>query len=118
EVHQVAAAGTQGSAGPLPYLDKIQQSFGRHDVTHAQAHQDEAAAVASKAIGAEAFTTGDHVAFSGTPSLRTAAHEAAHVVQQRSGMQLAGGVGQEGDGFERHADSVADLVVQGKSAEA
>jgi hypothetical protein len=39
------------------------------------------------------------------------------VVQQRGGVQLAGGVGAEGDPYEQHADAVADLVVQGKSAE-
>ena len=50
--------------------------------------------------------------------LHTAAHEAAHVVQQRGGVQLKGGVGQAGDSYERHADAVADKVVAGESAEA
>jgi hypothetical protein len=31
-------------------------------------------------------------------------------------VQLSSGVGQAGDAYERHADAVADLVVQGKSA--
>src|SRR5690606_15975344 len=35
----------------------------------------------------------------------------------RGGVQLKGGVGAVGDTYERHADAVADLVVQGKSAE-
>jgi len=39
------------------------------------------------------------------------------VVQQRAGVQLKGGVGETGDAYERHADDVAALVVQGKSAE-
>jgi hypothetical protein len=39
------------------------------------------------------------------------------VVQQRAGVQLKGGVGEVGDRYERHADDVADRVVQGKSAE-
>ncbi len=38
--------------------------------------------------------------------------------QQRGSVQLAGGVGQTGDPYERHADAVADAVVQGASAEA
>jgi hypothetical protein len=38
------------------------------------------------------------------------------VIQQRHGVQLKGGVGQQGDVYEQHADAVADLVVQGKSA--
>jgi hypothetical protein len=59
-------------------------------------------------MGAEAFTSGNHVAFAGTPSLHTAAHEAAHVVQQRAGIHLKGGVGQVGDEYEKHADAVAD----------
>jgi hypothetical protein len=58
------------------------------------------------------------VAFAGAPNLHTAAHEAAHVIQQRAGVQLKGGVGEVGDPYERHADAVADAVVQGKSSEA
>ena len=50
--------------------------------------------------------------------MNTAAREAAHVVQQRSGVQLKGGVGEAGDAYERHADAVADRVVAGRSAEA
>jgi hypothetical protein len=68
-------------------------------------------------MGAEAFAAGDHVAFAGSPSLHTAAHEAAHVVQQRGGVQLKGGVGESGDVYEKQADAVADAVVAGKSAE-
>ena len=37
-------------------------------------------------------------------------------MQQRAGVSLKGGVGQVGDRYEQHADQVADLVVQGKSA--
>jgi hypothetical protein len=69
-------------------------------------------------MGAEAYATGSSVAFTGAPDLHTAAHEAAHVVQQRGGVQLKGGVGEANDPYERHADAVADQVVQGKSAEA
>ncbi len=68
-------------------------------------------------MGAEAYATGNSVAFKESPSLHTAAHEAAHVVQQRNGVSLKGGVGQVGDKYEQHADQVADAVVQGKSAE-
>jgi hypothetical protein len=102
----------------LPHLDAIQRSFGRHDVSQIEAHTDHRAAAAAEAMGAEAFARGHHVAFAGTPSLHTAAHEAAHVVQQRAGVQLKGGVGEVGDPYERHADAVADAVVQGKSSEA
>jgi hypothetical protein len=116
-VHEAAAVGVNGSAGQLPFLDRIQASFGAHDVSHIKAHTDAAASRGAAAMGAQAFATGDRVAFAGTPDLHTAAHEAAHVVQQRAGVQLKGGVGAEGDAYERHADEAADLVVQGKSSE-
>lgn len=117
DVQRAAAHGITGSSGSLPFLDQIQRSFGAHDVSNVKAHTDAAAAAGAKAMGAEAYATGDHVAFASTPTLHTAAHEAAHTVQQRAGVQLKGGVGAVGDTYERHADEVADRVVQGKSAE-
>jgi hypothetical protein len=108
--HAIAAAGLTGAGGPLPHLDAIQRSFGAHD--------GGAAATASVALGAEAYATGDHVAFAAAPSLHTAAHEAAHVIQQQAGVSLKGGVGEAGDAYEQHADAVADAVVRGESAEA
>jgi hypothetical protein len=117
QTQAAADKGISSIAGPLPHLDTIQKSFGKHDVSHVKAHTDAAAAEGSRAMGAEAFASGDHVAFAGTPALHTAAHEAAHVVQQRGGVQLKGGVGQEGDQHEQHADAVADKVVRGESAE-
>jgi hypothetical protein len=117
-VHQAAAEGIRGAGGALPHADAIQRAFGRHGIGHIQAHTDGAARAGAGAMGAEAFATGHHVAFAGAPSLHTAAHEAAHVVQQAAGVHLAGGVGQAGDAYERHADAVADRVVRGESAEA
>jgi len=116
---QKAAASGLASAGTsLPHLDAIQQSFGRHDVSTVVAHQGEQADAACDALGARAYAFGSEVAFgAGTADLHTTAHEAAHVVQQRAGVHLAGGVGQAGDRYEQHADQVADLVVQGRSAE-
>jgi hypothetical protein len=118
DVHRAAAHGTSGGATALPHVAQIQQSFGRHDVGGIRAHVGGRAAQGAEAMGAHAFAVGDHVAFAGAPDLHTAAHEAAHVVQQRGGVQLKGGVGEVGDPYERHADAVADLVVQGKSSEA
>src|SRR5213075_2702829 len=80
-------------------------------------HTDESAAAGARAMGADAFATGNHVAFASAPDLHTAAHEAAHVVQQRSGVHLQGGVGEVGDSYERNADAVADRVVAGDSAQ-
>jgi hypothetical protein len=117
-VHEAAKLGIGGASGRLPHLERIQRSFGRHDVTGVVAHADAQATAGAQAMGAVAFTMRNHVAFAGNADLHTAAHEAAHVVQQRAGVQLAGGVGQAGDPYERHADAVAGLVVQGRSAEA
>ena len=116
-VQAAAAQGITGGGGTLPYADKIQAAFGRHDISNIQAYQGGNAAGACDAIGAEAYATGSSVAFKGAPTLHTAAHEAAHIVQQRGGVSLKGGVGKAGDAYEQHADAVADLVVQGKSAE-
>ncbi len=116
-VHEKAAAGVAGSGGALPHQEAIQASFGKHDVSGVKAHVGGEAAKASEGIGAQAYAMGNDVAFAGSPDKHTAAHEAAHVVQQRGGVQLKGGVGQAGDAYEQHADAVADLVVQGKSSE-
>ncbi|WP_224249932.1 OmpA family protein [Hyalangium gracile] len=117
-VHQAARLGTSGAGGGLPYFEQIQKSFGRHDVSGVVAHTGAAAEQGSRAMGAKAFTMGHHVAFAGAPSLHTAAHEAAHALQQRAGVVPAGGVGQSGDRHEHHADAVADKVVRGESSEA
>lgn len=117
-VQDIAAHGVSGSAQPLPHHDRIQSLFGRHDIGGVQAHVGGAAAAASEQLGARAYATGNSVAFGGAPDLHTAAHEAAHVVQQRAGVQLKGGVGQAGDRYEQHADAVAARVVAGESAEA
>jgi len=117
DIHEIAARGTQGSGSALPYGDAIQTAFGRHDVSSVQAYSGGAAAEANTAMGAEAYASGNNIAFKDTPSLHTAAHEAAHVVQQRAGVSLDGGVGKAGDSYEQHADSVADAVVSGQSAE-
>jgi guanyl-specific ribonuclease Sa len=118
DVQQAAARGISGPGGALPFQDRIQKSFGRHDISHIQAHSDSRAGQSSRAMNALAYATGSDVAFAGTPDLHTAAHEAAHVVQQKGGVQLAGGVSEEGDAHERHADAVADRVVAGESSEA
>ncbi len=117
-VLHAAARGITGAGTALPHADVIQRAFGHHDVTRVRAHVDAHAAHAAMSIDAEAYAFGEHVAFGRTPSLRTAAHEAAHVVQQRAGIQLDGGVGTVGDAHECHADAVAERVVTGRSAAA
>jgi Domain of unknown function (DUF4157)/Microbial transglutaminase len=117
DVHATAEAGASGPGGKLPHLDLIQRSFGGHDVSGVRAHTDSGAAAANAEMGSRAYARGNDVAFGGAPDLHTAAHEAAHVVQQRAGVHLKGGVGEQGDSYERHADAVADTVVAGGSAE-
>jgi hypothetical protein len=116
-VHAAAERGTQGSPTALPHGDQIGRAFGKHDVSNVQAYVGGPASEATGAMGAQAYATGNKVAFGSSPDLHTAAHEAAHVVQQRGGVQLKGGVGEAGDAYERNADAVADRVVAGQSAE-
>src|SRR5262249_44303125 len=107
-----------GSGGSLPHLETIQRSFGQHDVSSISAHIGGAASDAARGLDARAYAIGHAVAFDGTPDLHTAAHEAAHVVQQRGGVSLKGNIdGGASDPLEQHADAVADAVVAGRSAE-
>ena len=97
---------------------RVTGTIAAYDISNVQAHMDPAAQAASAAMGADAYATGNQIAFGKAgASLHTAAHEAAHVVQQRAGVSLSGGVGKAGDTYEQHADRVADAVVAGKSAE-
>ena len=116
---EVAAEGFQGAPQAFPHGGAIQQSFGRHGAAIAQAPAwvGGSAAAAGDAMGAVAYVAGGKTAFTQTPDLFTAAHEAAHVVQQRHGVSLDGGVSRPGDRYERHADAVADKVTRGESAE-
>lgn len=118
DIHTAAATGIAGPAARLPHARTIQSSFGRHDISGITAHVGGPATDACDAMSANAYATGNDVAFAAEPDLHTAAHEAAHVIQQRAGVHLSGGVGQAGDSYEQHADRVADLVVAGESAEA
>jgi hypothetical protein len=115
----VAAEGTAHGGETYPHLERIQQSFGSHNISDIRAHIGGTAAAATTALGAEAFAHGNAVAFRSQPSVWLAAHEAAHVVQQRRGVRVAGGIdGGATDPHEQHANAVADAVVGGRSAEA
>ncbi len=117
DAHEVAAYGMAGAGNTLPFLDQIQRAFGHHDVSGVRAHIGGRAGEASSALGASAYASGDSVAFGSSPDLHLAAHEAAHVVQQRGGVRLSGGLGSAGDEYEVNADAVADRVVRGESAQ-
>jgi hypothetical protein len=119
DIHGIAAGGTWGTAQPLPYADTIQQAFGpSYDLSSIMAHVGGSmASAACSALGAAAYAMGEHVVFPSPPDLFTTTHEVAHVMQQRDGVQLAGGVGRRGDAYERNADAVASAVVHGHSVE-
>nr|WP_255217132.1 DUF4157 domain-containing protein [Myxococcus sp. AM010] len=116
-IRREAHAGVKDASAPLPHFEQLQQAFGRHDLSDVKARVGGEAALASDRMGAQAFTMGNHIAFRGPPDLRLTAHEAAHAVQQRSGVQLHDGVGHPGDPYERQADEAADAVVRGETAE-
>lgn len=114
-VRDIAAAGLRGREEPYPYKNAIEGSFGR--LLLARAFADDAATAACEHLGAAAYTFGDGVAFrTRTPSLFTAAHEAAHVLRQATGAAPADGEGRARDSFEREANFAASLVKSGRSA--
>ncbi|MDH3303504.1 MAG: DUF4157 domain-containing protein, partial [Acidimicrobiia bacterium] len=116
EGERIAADGVLAASEHLPFADRIQRSFGHHDLGDATARIGGPAATAAESLGAAAYTYGSDVGFRAAPDLHLAAHEAAHVVQQRAG---AGGAHDRHEyQAERHADRVADLVVAGRSAQA
>lgn len=65
----------------LPYRERMQDAFGGKDISNVKAKTNSAANEASKDLGANAYATENDVAFKTQPDLHTAAHEAAHVVQ-------------------------------------
>jgi hypothetical protein len=117
QVQGAAARGLATPAARLPFADTIQRAFGRHDLSSVKAHAGPDAAASAGEMGAQAYATGDHVVLGKGADLFTVAHEAAHVVQQRQGVHLKGGVGEDGDAYEQHANAVAEAVVSGQSAE-
>lgn len=69
----------------LPHAAAWQRSFGGHDTSSVTVHAGARASAALDALGARAYTTGNQVSLPGAQGPRPAAHEAAHVVQQRRG---------------------------------
>ncbi len=109
-IEKMAAKGAGAGGGPLPHLERIQKAFGHHDISGVTASVGGSGGGTASEMGAAAYATGDSIVFARTPDVHTAAHEAAHVVQQRSGATTATAQ------HEAQADQVADLVVSGKSA--
>jgi hypothetical protein len=113
-----ALTGVRSPGQVLPFRERLQRAFGPdHDLSRVAAHIGGPAAEASERLGADGYAIGEHVAFREVPDLRLAAHEAAHIVQQRAGVRLTDNIGRRDDRYERAADAVAERVVQGRSAE-
>lgn len=97
----------------IPFQDEIERSFGgSHSLGDVQALSGPSIASTASDLGAIAFTQGNVMGFAQEPTLHDAAHEAAHVFQQRAGLPLFEGFADH----EAHADAVADRVVAGQSA--
>jgi hypothetical protein len=106
-----------------PALRGFMESRFGHDFSRVRIHSDTRAAESARVVNAIAYTGGYDVAFgqgryepASTEGRRLLAHELTHVVQQRAGAYPKDGVGEAGDAYERHADKVAGMVVEGRSA--
>jgi hypothetical protein len=114
----VAHAGFAGQATEVPYRAEMEAGFGV-DFGGVQAFTGGDAAQASQALGAEAYTVGQNVAFAdASPGKDVVAHELAHTIQQGGGassgaVQTFGGEG----GYEAEADDAAATVLAGGKAE-
>lgn len=96
-----------------------------YDFSNVRVHSDAPAAQSAQAIGANAYTAGDHIVFgagqfdpSSTSGQRLVAHELAHVVQQADG-PVAGRQIDDGmtmstpdDSFERAAATSSENMMQ------
>ena len=117
QVHDIARNGFRDTPRTFPFQEQIQQAFGEeHDISGLKAYTGSAARAANTNLGSRAFHKSGHVAFAGQPTLKEAAHEAAHYVQNVSSEQIEGGIGEANDRYEQHADAVADQIVLGRSA--
>lgn len=86
---QAARVARTGAASPLPHQGEAEQRLG-HDLSQIETYSGPAARAACDALGADAFTVGNTVAFaSARPELETVLHEAAHTIQQRGAASAA-----------------------------
>ncbi len=115
------SGGNPASTGSQPLSSRLGAG---HDFSKVRIHADSHAAESARAIGARAYTIGNHVYFGAgeyrphTPDgRRLIAHELTHVVQQR-GRHASGGpvVGPEDSPAEREASAVGDRIFRGDAA--
>jgi hypothetical protein len=125
--HAVAAAERGSSGAPLPHtlMRKFEGSLGS-DLSGVRIHTGGASERAAEAVGALAYTTGNHIHFgrgryepASTAGQHLLAHEIAHTVQQSGSTthrQFELEVSSPGDPLEQEADRAADAMVSGASA--
>jgi hypothetical protein len=79
----LAEASLHDATSPLPHREQIQAAFGGYDLGTVRTLVGGNAARLAAAMGANAYAVGNRIGFRDLPDLDLAAHEAAHVVQQR-----------------------------------
>lgn len=98
------------------------ESHFNRDFSHVRVHTDMRAAESARSVNALAYTVGSDIVFGANQyspesaaGRRLLAHELTHTVQQQGGgVHLKGSVSEPRDGFERHADDVAQRVSEGQ----
>ena len=81
DAQRIAQHGLGAPAGPLPYLDRLQHSFGV-PLGSIRAHQGDDAQHAAEQLGANAYATRGQVVLGQHSDLRTVAEETAHALRQ------------------------------------
>jgi hypothetical protein len=113
------AGAVSGSSTALPHKASMEQSFGAN-LGQVEAHVGTPEAKQGlAALGAEAAASGNKVAFmDSTPSVKTVAHETAHVVQaQGAGHSTPATLSSPTQASEREADAAADAVSSGRASQ-
>lgn len=113
------AHGFSGPASGVPHAAQMSRSFGT-DFAGVQAFHGPTAQEACEALGAEAFTVGNRIAFkSDAPSPQLVGHELAHTVQQGAVAQGAvmkkDAIAPSGGGLEEEADRAGEATARGES---
>ncbi|WP_125505694.1 MULTISPECIES: DUF4157 domain-containing protein [unclassified Streptomyces] len=80
--HDVLSTPGRPFSGPL--RDEAEGVYGM-DLGHVRVHTGPQAKASSEEMGAEAWTSGNHMVFKGTPKREEVMHEVAHTIQQMAG---------------------------------
>lgn len=124
-VHETLRAG--GAPLPAGVNARMARRFGR-DFSRVRVHTDVRAEASARAVGARAYTVGQHIVFArgelapGTPAgERLLAHELAHTIQQGGsgvGLQRQIAIGRSDDPAEAAADRMAEHALRDPHAAA